>query len=464
MSKYEDIYLRLPIFLQNILCSLEGLRIQYTRFNKEFYRYLKEAEERSSWSRDQLFEYRDKRLREFIMYASNNVPYYRKKFREWGIDPRSIRSVEDLRNIPILTKDEVKKNFTEFISETVPKSKLVWIHTSGTTGGGFKFYTTKDSIWQQWAIWWRYRRWHRIPLNGWYGNFGTRYVVPITQKKPPFWRYDIPGKRVYFSAYHMNKENLYYYIKEINKRKLLWLHGYPSLISLLASFILESNLHLGYNVKWVTTGAENLMEHQAEVIRRAFGVKPIQHYGLTEAVANISECVEGFLHVDEDFSAVEFVPLGSGTYKLIGTNFTNFAMPFLRYDTGDIVRIDENIDRDCNCGFRGRIVNSIDGRKEDYVILRDGRKIGKMDHIFKDLVNIREAQIYQDKPGEIYVRVVKGDKYNLEDEKALLRELKKTVGEDTKIIVEYIDSLARTPSGKLRFIVSDIKEGKIDFV
>ena len=461
MSKYEDIYLKLPIFLQNILCSLEGLRIQYTRFNKEFYRYLKEAEERSSWSRDQLFEYRDKKLREFIMYAFNNVPYYRKKFREWGIDPRSIRSVEDLKNIPILTKDEVKKNFTEFISEMIPKSKLVWVHTSGTTGGGFKFYTTKDSIWQQWAIWWRYRRWHGIPLNAWCGYFGGRSVVPITQKLPPFWRYNVPGKQILFSGYHMNKENLVYYLEELKEKRPLWLHGYPSLISLLASFMIENNLKLDYQVKWITIGAESLLDHQEYMIKKVFEVEPKQHYGLTEPVANISECVEGNLHVDEDFAVVEFLPIGDGRYKIIGTTLTNYAMPFIRYDTGDIAVLDSNL-KTCNCTYGGRIVKSIDGRKEDYVVLKDGTKIGRMDHVFKDLVNIIEAQIYQRKPGEIYVRVVRGSKYNFEDEKSLLKELRKRVGEDTEIIIEYVDSLFRSSLGKLRFVISDIKEGKID--
>jgi phenylacetate-CoA ligase len=184
MSRFENVYLKLPIFVQNIICNLEGLRIQYSRFNKNFYRYLEEAEKRSYWTRGQLFEYRDKKLREFVIYAFNNAPYYRKKFIEWGVDPKSIKTLEDLKNIPILTKEEVKKHFTEFISDAIPKSDLVLVHTSGTTGAGFRFYTTKDSIWQQWAIWWRYRRWRNIPFSAWCGYFGGRSVVPVTQNNP----------------------------------------------------------------------------------------------------------------------------------------------------------------------------------------------------------------------------------------------------------------------------------------
>lgn len=461
MSKYEDVYLKLPIFVQNILCSLEGLRIQYTRFNKEFFRYLKEAEERSSWSREQLFEYRDKKLREFIIYASTNVPYYRKKFKEWGIDPKSIKSIEDLKNIPILTKEEVKKNFKEFISEAVPKSDLVLVHTSGTTGGGFRFYTTKEAIWQQWAVWWRYRRWHGINFNIWCGYFGGRSIVSIHQKKTPFWRYNIPGRQILFSAYHMNNENLKYYVQELQKNKPPWLHGYPSLIALLADYIIQNNINMGYDIKWVSIGAESLLDHQTSKIKKAFGVEPIQHYGLTEPVANVSECKWGKLHVDEDYAVIEFIPLKNGQYKVIGTTLTNYAMPFLRYDTGDVVSLEQK-DIKCECGYGWRIVREIDGRKEDYVILKDGTRIGRMDHVFKDLVNIKEAQIYQKKKGEIIVKVVRGNRYSTKDELELLKELKKRVGEDTEILIEYVNELERSKMGKLRFVVSEITDGKIE--
>ena len=228
---------------------------------------------------------------------------------------------------------------------------------------------------------------------------------------------------------------------------------------MLSAYLLEKNIELGYSVRWVMIGAENLMPHQVELIKRAFGVRPRQHYGVAEAVANISECEYGALHVDEDFVAVEFIPNFDGLgCKVVGTNFSNFAMPFLRYDVQDIVMLS---DVTCQCGRPGRIVERIDGRQEDYIILKNGAKLGRMDHIIKDMVNIREAQIYQREPGKIIIRIVRGEKYVKKDEAALLLEAKKRVGDQTNIYFEYVEKLQRSTTGKLRFVVSELKKGKI---
>jgi phenylacetate-CoA ligase len=238
------------------------------------------------------------------------------------------------------------------------------------------------------------------------------------------------------------------------------LHGYPSLLVLLAKYLLDTPAGLGYQVRWVTTGAENLLPHQAETIRLAFGTRPKQHYGMAEGVANISECERGRLHVDEDFAAVEFLPMGDGrSYHVVGTNFSNPATPLVRYDVGDVVTL---LDETCPCNRPGRLVERVDGRQEDYVILRNGVRVGRMDHIFKDLVRIREAQIYQVRPGELIYRIVRGNGYGPVDEQRLLHETRLRLGESASIQIEYMNSIERGTSGKLRFVVSEISEGCLE--
>jgi phenylacetate-CoA ligase len=229
---------------------------------------------------------------------------------------------------------------------------------------------------------------------------------------------------------------------------------------LLAAFLEETGGDPGYQVRWITTGAENLLPQQAALIEKAFGVRPRQHYGMAEAVANLSECELGRLHVDEDFAAVEFLPVGDGkSYRVVGTNFSNPATPLVRYDTGDIVSL---LDGTCPCGRPGRLVERVDGRQEDYVILRDGARVGRMDHIFKDMVRVREAQIYQAQPGEIVYRIVRGSGYGPEDEKRLLAETRLRLGEGASVKFEYVERIARTRSGKLRFVVSEIPEAQLE--
>ena len=451
----ENIYFILPGWAKNIAINLEGYRTKKNRYSPTFFSLLEEVNKRTFWSRNEIIVFRNKRLRKFIAYCYKFVPYYQRKFKEWGVDPFSIKTLEDLSDkVPILTKKEVQNNVNDLISEKIPKKDRIISHTSGTTGGGLHFLTTTESIQELWAVWWRYRQWHGIKFNTLCGYFGGRTIISPKQIRPPFWRYNYPGKQIIFSSYHMSKDNLKYYIEELNRAKPLWLHGYPSLLSLLASYIIESGKELSYKLKWITIGAENLLSYQKKLISDAFGINPIQHYGLAEAAANISQCEKGNLHVDEDLSAVEFIPNSFGSFKIIGTNFTNLATPLLRYDTQDLAM---PIEGDCPCGRPGRLVKQIDGRLEDYVILKNGAKIGRLDHIFKDLIMVREAQIYQVYPGKIEMRIVKREGYSDKDEKKLLKETYSRLG-DIDISIKYVKSLERTKTGKLRFVISKTKE------
>jgi phenylacetate-CoA ligase len=286
-------------------------------------------------------------------------------------------------------------------------------------------------------------------------------VAPVEQEGPPFWRVNLPGHQVLFSGFHMIPARLPDYVRALRRLRLPWLHGYPSLLALLAGHLVETGTDLGYPVRWITTGAESLLPQQAALIGRAFGVVPRQHYGQAEAVANLSECERGRLHVDEDFSWVEFAPAGDGTHRIVGTNFSNPATPLLRYDTGDFVTLDA---AGCPCGRPGRTVFRVDGRREDYVVLPSGARVGRLDHAFKDLVHVREAQIRQRSREALLLRVVRAPQWEAADEERMLHEMRLRVGAGIRLEVEYVERIERTAAGKLRFVVSELPEGRIDAV
>jgi phenylacetate-CoA ligase len=457
----EAIYLRLPVALQHAACSLVGWRTKRTRYGREFRQILTDAEARTYWTADHTASFRDRRLAEFVSRAAT-LPFYRDRIHAAGGSPSDIRTLGDLSALPVLTKAEVQEHASELVSPHAASSRGVrTVHTSGTTGGGLRFPVTLRAVQEQWAIWWRYRQWHGMRYGTWCALFAGRSVVPSSQMRPPFWRVNFPGRQLIFSGYHMGGENLSSYLGELRRRRVPWLHGYPSLLTLLAAHLLETKFDLGYEMRWITIGAESLLPHQSDVIQQAFGVAPLQHYGLAEAVANVSQCGLGALHVDEDFAAVEFLPLEeTGLYRIVGTNLSNPAMPLIRYDSQDVATLREAAS--CGCGRPGRVVESINGRREDYVVLRDGRFVGRMDHIFKDMVNIREAQIHQTKPGEMTIRVVRGRGYEADDEHALRREAAKRVGDDMTVKIEYMTSLPRSKVGKLRLVVSEIAAASIE--
>jgi phenylacetate-CoA ligase len=213
------------------------------------------------------------------------------------------------------------------------------------------------------------------------------------------------------------------------------------------------------SLKVITTGSETLLQRQRAAITQAFCVPIHEFYGQTECTAFISSHTDELLRVEEDFSHVEFVPEAGTPHicRIIGTNWTNPGFPLFRYDVGDVAVLA------CDGDFRGwpgRAVRSIDGRQEDYVLLPDGVKVGRLDHIFKGLVHVHEAQIHQHTRDSITVRVVKGPGYDAaRQEKQLLMEARRRLGDEMSIEVEYVERIPRTARGKLRFVTSELREG-----
>ncbi len=442
------VYRCMPYPIQNVLCSIQGYKIQRTRYNDDFWKMLNAFEERASWKSDEVNKYRDQKLIQLIHHAITTVPFYRQYAKEKGLTVNDFVAFEDLKKLPIVTKEMINENPEMFYSDKLNEYDICHVHSSGTTGSGFKIITTYESIHAQWATFWRHRRKLGIDFDMWQLSFASREAVPIKRMRPPFWRYDYPGKRIYFSAFHESEENLAFYYKKILDSHIEWIHGYPSLINLLADYMIKNNLSFTH-VKYVTTGAENLLDYQIRNIKQAFGVSPIQVYGQTENVAIFSQESDGTIVIDEDFAAVELLENEYGTCDVIGTNLYNYAMPLIRYKTKDTVEYKM-------CPDGRRIIEKIDGREEDYVSLPNGVKVGKLDHVFKDTINFKEAQLFQRKDYSIVVNVVGEKDKCIGDEKMALKLLRESLGDEVLIEFNYVDKIARTANAKLRFVISEV--------
>jgi len=451
----ERIYCALPASLQHVVCSAEGYRLQRTRFGRAFDRLLREAEARSTMPAADVAALRDQLFQEFVADAAAGSAFYR---AQAAFQPAAEGRAFRAGDLPILDKATVQAAAARITRAEVPPAETA--ATSGSTGMGLRFPITSEAVQRQWATWWRFRRWHGIEREAWCGVFGGRPVVPLRRQRAPFWRYNVPGRQVLFSGSHLGADTWRTYAQELSRRRLAWLHGYPSFLALLASHLVEHRATLGYGVRWITTGAENLLPSQADLIERAFGVRPRQHYGMAEGAANASECPSGRLHVDEDFAFTEFVPVEHGSgYRVIGTNLTNRAFPLIRYDVGDVAQVSG---RECGCGRPGRIIDAIDGRREDYVMLPGGALVGRLDHIFKGQMRVREAQVYQPDSTRVVLRLVAASDFASRDEQALIDAARTWLGDEMRIEIERVDALPRTSAGKLRFVVSDVIAARLE--
>lgn len=451
----EKIYESMPISLQNLACHFEGQKIFKRRYSQEFFSILEKIKSRDMLASEQMNELQIKRLKNQLILAYENTVYYKKLFDSYGFNPYDLKELSEVEIFPIQSKDDIRKNVNSMINMNLSENKLISVHTSGTTGAGLIYKETKMCENERWATWWRYRNNLEISFETWSANFGSKPIVPIDQKKPPYHRTVPALKQIMFSMFHLNETTIQDYVDEINRKKIVWIHGFPSIIATMASLMIEKNLKINHEIQFITTGAEATRENQKTIITQAFGIEPIGHYGLTEPVANISVCEYGKLHVDEDFSYVEFVPIDNTTsnqFKLVGTSFANDVMLFLRYDTNDVATVAK--DQNCKCKRVGRIVDKVDGRNEDAITLTNGSKIWFLGDAFKDMVNVKEVQIYQYKNLKIDFNILKSKFFTDKDEKLLREEIEKRI--DVEYEIKFVNQIEKYGNNKFKFSFSEV--------
>ncbi len=409
----------------------------------------------------------------------DKMPYFIRVFlvNLYGIKNNKIKWNSDIRNlIPLYYDADFKKRnvhgFTFYedggISENKALAKnnfkkilnkkkfFLMLSTSGTSGSGFNYPVSKKYLNNLWAVYWKFRSIHGIDHNDWFMYFIGKEILPINKHSQPYWIKSYTTKQLLFSQYHLNESTVELYLDEMIKSKIKCLHAYPSTLLLLCNLIVEKKLQAKVNflnLKFISVSSERLIEQDREKIQGLLNCKVYQIYGTTEGVINAFECENQKLHIDESFSYVELIKK-ENKFEVVGSSYHNECFPLVRYHTGDLVELDHE---PCSCGRKNRIIKTVFGRQEDYLLLPNGTKIGRLDHIFKELTNIMESQIIQNKDLSLNILIVPSEDFSDADRNKLYYELNSRFKDILYFEVNVVNKIPRTKSGKLRAVISNAK-------
>jgi|GEM_PF-1612804 len=454
----RSIYDISPSFIRNCSASLFGLAKNQRRRSGDYGKWLENFNEKKNWSESRLREYQDQMLIQQVSEAFHNVPYYSELFKRLGLVAKDIRSVDDLPKLPILNKEDVIEAGSNLINTRFKEKDFNWSTTSGSTGTPLRVPRTTNIEQMEWAF--LESRYLDDKVKGRpYSSFTGLELIPSSQTKPPFWVDNWANKQRMYSIFHMNPQNLAYYIESLNENYSYYFLGYPSAIYTISKYMLDNSIRLDSPPKYVFSGSEELQPHYEETIREAFDCKVMNRYGQNEFVGSITirEC--GCLHYDMDYSILEFVSIGTTDdglilAEIIATNMHDTAWPLLRYRTGDLVVYDP--DEKCSSGCPGQVIRRIHGRTGMYFTLPDGSRVTNISVIAKKCTNVKLIQVCQKELGSLEIHVVKDEQYSINDEKNMLEQFRRKIGNKIEMKIVYVNDIKRTRSGKYISIINQV--------
>ncbi len=451
------LYHGLPAPARSVAATLHGWYLRWWRYGPDAQRLVAEARERERWSAERWRAWRDERLAYVLHRAATRVPYYR---RQWEARRRNgdHASWELLEHWPILEKDAVREQPRAFVADDCDVRRMLREQTSGTTGKPLVLWRSRRTLEQLYALSAaRTRLWHGVTGNDRWAMLGGQLVVPVEQARPPFWVWNAALRQLYLSSYHLARELIPSYLDALARYRIVYLYGYASSMTALA---LEA-LRLGrrdLRLRVAITNSEPLLKHQRAAIAEAFGCPVRETYGMAETVAAASECDAGTLHQWPEVGVIERLADGEpaaarASGELVCTGLLNADMPLVRYRVGDSGRVPDPAAA-CPCGRTLPALAAVDGRTNDLLITRDGRRVYWLNPVFYGLP-VREAQIVQEHLEQLRVRYTPAPGFSADTAREIVARLRARMG-SVAVEVEEVAAIPHSAAGKLRAVVCEL--------
>jgi phenylacetate-CoA ligase len=421
---------------------------------KPTFRLLDELEASQWLPPRRLEEYRLRRLRRFLEFVHEHVPYCRALFDEHGLRPRSVHSFEDLGHLPFLTRDILQTRFDDLRA----RATLPGVHrrsSGGSTGTPVTVLVDMERLGMGEA--------GRLRAHRWYGvEPGTREIVlwgtPARTgalERVRQLRDRLLNTRV-LSAFDMGDQGLRRHAATIQRVRPTQMFGYASAFHLVASHFQRERLDPPGGLKAVFTTAEPLFDFQRKTIEAALGCPVGVEYGCRDGGLVALECPSGGLHILAESMHVEILdPDVDGRGEIVLTNLDSRAFPILRYRTGDIGALDPT---PCPCGRSLPKLRGVEGRRTDFLVTPSGRVLHALSAIYvlRDSPSVREFRVVQDAPDHLLVEVVPSGAFGEAEQAALRAQFVPAFGSDLRVSFEAREEILRTAAGKFRYVESRI--------
>jgi len=452
---YHNLPPGLTYWLGNLYCALPK-RLKYGKLYSSYEQFLNISQ---FWTREKIISYQNERLRELINHAYANVPFYRELFAQAGIQLSDIKDIQDIKKIPPVDKESVRRNVEQFKAENMPQSAFIPIHTGGSTGTPLSFYYERGRTWGLERAFMS-RQWKWVG----YDYCVDRTVILRGNVINESWfEYDPVRKALILSSYLLTPENALLYFNKIQEYQPTSVQAYPSVITLLASYLKEQKVARIPSLRVILCGSERIMPNQRELIESVFGCRTYSWYGQSECVCLAGECeINSAYHIYSEYGITELldkegneVTQDGQVGEIVATGFNNYAMPFIRYRTGDLAMNSTDV---CRCGRPYPLLKRIEGRKQELALTKAGHWIALNPIVFgihsTIWQQVHAIQFVQHEAGKLDVRVIHSSDRDKDKVAIQLKEiLQVRAGNRFNFHILFVDEIERAPNGKAKFLI-----------
>ena len=418
-------------------------------------------------SKDEIKARTDAKLQSLIKHAYNNVPYYKKKFDSLGIHWSDIKGAQDLGLLPVLTRQNIKNNpLNYFVASSIPKSRRRLTSTTGSTGIPLRFYSDTESDALRGMTWTFLDEWAgvRPGFNRvWLGaprprpHFEFRHPIRSWFEKQWFKQ---PEDLI--SVFMLKAETVPGILEKMQKKSPYFIYGISSSIRFIASQIEEKGIAINNPPHSIIGTSDTLLPAHLKSISSIFKCPVYSRYGSYEmggGAAQTCPDVSEVMHIIPELVILEVVddnniPVSPGkTGRILLTELTNYAMPFIRYDTGDIGIASDG----CSCGRSFPTIREILGRDYEQIKTFSGHRIYGWEfeaYLFYEKnykKYITEYEIIQKGTG-IILRMIPSKAYSRSIENRLKSDLNLMLGGEMEVDVDSVEHIENGPNGKKALI------------